>query len=48
MNYEFTKNCFNLSPVYSLVITLWKDVATNHYYVSRDFPELIQPTVDNS
>lgn len=44
MVYLFIKSCLNVSPVYSSVVNLWKDVEINTYFVSRDFQPIINPT----
>ena len=46
MEYEFVKTCFNESPIYSTTVNLWKRSSTNTYYVSRDFREKNQSTID--
>ena len=48
MVYLYIKGCFNIYSNFSSVMALWKDVETNAYYISRDFPEIVKPTIDNS
>ena len=48
MNYEYVKDLFNVDPIYSSTIRLWKHLATNTYYISYDLRETIKPVVDNS
>lgn len=48
MNYEFVKDIFNVNPIFSSTVRLWKNVSTNTYYVSYDFKEIIRPVKDDS
>lgn len=48
MNYEYVKDLFNVNPVFSSTVRLWKHLAKNTYYISYDHREIIKPVVDNS
>jgi hypothetical protein len=48
MTYVYVKDLLNVCPTFSSVITLWKHISTNTYYVSYDHKEIIKPAIDNS
>lgn len=48
MKYEYVKDLFNVNPIFSSTIRLWKHLSSNTYYVSYDFKEIIEPLIDNS
>ena len=48
MSYEYVKSLFNVNPMYSSKLSLWKHNVSNNYYVSFDLCETIKPSIDHS